>query len=206
MRSFVEIVPDSICIHADQKIIKKEDYAIYLKSQDILARAEASASEIIANSEASVKAGYDQGYRDGFEAAHSEQSEAMLSTLQLCRKFLDSQQDEILQLVKLVLQKFLGDLDNDTQLIKLIESSVAVYYNVETARLLVAPAQFEQAKQKIIELLKEYPTLANFEVVSDEKVALGSCILETPIGILNLSLESQLSVIQRSLESHVDFM
>ncbi|WP_445361836.1 type III secretion system stator protein SctL [Microbulbifer sp. EKSA005] len=206
MHSFVKIIPGSICIQADHRIIKKEDYAVYQKSQDILAHAEASASEIIANSEASIKAGYDQGYRDGFEAALSEQSEAMLLTLQLCRKFLDSQQDEILQLVKLVLQKVLGDLDNDTQLIKLIESSVAVYYNVDSAKLLVAPAQFEQANRKIIELLKDYPTLTNFEVVSDEKIALGSCILETPIGILNLSLESQLSVIQRSLGGHVAFM
>ncbi|WP_444917382.1 type III secretion system stator protein SctL [Microbulbifer sp. JMSA003] len=204
MGNFVEIVPQAVALSPESKVVKLNEYNTYLQAQDILALAEADAAEIVAGSKASIKEGYDQGYADGVQAGLSDQSEALLTTLQLCQQFLKGQQQEVVSLVKVILQKLIGEIETDTQLLKQIERAVSIHYNVDSAKLFVSPCQYRPASEKIAELLADYPTLKNFEVVSDDKVAPGSCILETPIGILNLSLEAQLSAIERSIGAHVE--
>lgn len=201
MLTFVEINPQNMAIDAGTKVIKREEYNSFLDHQSIIQLAENKAKEIVAQAECSKQQGYEEGYKAGLQAAQQEQSEILLKTLKECQDYLYERQEDIVDLVVKITRKLIGEMDDDTRVLKLIEQALSKYYNAHKATLHVSPSQVALVSQQLSSLRKQFPGISQLEFTEDERVEKGSCLLETPIGILNTDLEAQLSAIESSLRN-----
>lgn len=204
MLNFIEINKTPLTLDRSKRVIKREQYCHYLNAQAIIAQAQQQAKEIVASAERAKQQARDEGYNAGYDAAMQDQSETLLTTLTMCQKFMTSRQNDMAELVMEVSRKLFGDLDIDTRVIKLIQQALTSHYGAHNILLRVAPIQVLLVQKKLKDFSKQFPGGGQLDVIEDERVEPGTSLLETPIGVLNASLETQLTAIENSLGSTLD--
>lgn len=192
--------------------LSKEIERMKLKSEqdarDIIEQAKLKA-EIEVNS---IKAeAWDIGHNEGFEAGKKQillNSSNIFANVQnvmeeaLKQKdiILEEAKEEIMSTVFKIAEKIIKkELDekevlknNMTQAFDLISTSkkVTVYVNWE---------QLELAKELKEELSSKFYTIEEFKIVEDKNLLPGGCIIETKMGRIDASIETQLSSIEDGL-------
>ncbi len=199
MPAIIEISPQSLAIDAATNVVKREEYTYVLDAEAIIAQAKAQARSIIAEAEDAKKQACDDGYQQGFAAAQQTQVQALTQTLAKCQEFFLSRQQDIATLVIDVSRKIIGEIDSNTRLHQLVAQALSHYSNVQHVTLCIAPQQFAVFSERLGELRKAFPSVSQLELKEDERVDVGSCLMETPIGVLNINLDAQLAAVESAL-------
>jgi len=199
MRRITEIENLSSISVTDTKVIKREEYSVHLDARAIIDDAQERAEQIVAEAQQAKQIAYDEGYQEGFESGKKEQSDVLIKTHMMCREFMESRQEDIVDLVIAIAHKLLGDLDRDDVVMGLVERALAAHHNAHTMTLRVAPQQYALVNDQLGNLMKKFSGGGQVEVSEDNRVEPGDCLLETSIGVLNASLDTQLSAVENSL-------
>ncbi|GLS24696.1 type III secretion system stator protein SctL [Marinibactrum halimedae] len=199
MSAAIKITPQKLTIDASTKIVKRSEYQYFLEGEAIVAEAKEKAKQIVKDAEREKQKACEEGYRKGFEAVQSEQAEIVLTTLKQAQKFLESRADNIANLVIEVSRKLLGEMEQEALVLKLVEQALNTQYNVQKVILRVAPQQYSVFSERVKAIRSQYSGINQLDVKEDDRVNVGSCLMETPMGILTIDLESQLNAIERSL-------
>ncbi len=152
--------------------------------------------------------GFAQGEKDGLELGQakavklSSNLETLLEEIGQLRLRLGKQYEkEIIDLVvevaKKVIQtqlKFSESVVRDT-----IRSALALTAERRNIILKINPDDFEYVEKIRPELFSEQPNLKSLTVTPDAAVGRGGCVLETPSGDVDATIETQLTRIYQSL-------
>lgn len=196
---FVSLKPERISLNANTHIVKRAEYQHYLHGQAIIADAREEAEAIIQSAEAAREQERQIGFQEGVNAGKQAQSEAMLETLQLCERFmLDSQQD-IADMVMQVTRKVLSNFDNEALVLQMTQQALALNHNARKVILHISPEQVTYVNARLGQLMKDFPDIGEIDVMADERIEPGGCLLETSIGLLDATLDNQLAAIASSM-------
>lgn len=184
---------------------------MYLK---IIDEANSEARSIVEAAEAEAQklmsAAKEDGYREGFEAGYLEsknEAQAIINEAADIREFLDSRkcdiykeaEEQILQLVLDISRKVIGDelTQNKESILSLIKQALKKCAFKKKLVLKVSPQDNEfilENKDRISMLVEG---ISDIEIASDLSLATGSCIVETPAGEINSSVDIQISEIEK---------
>ena len=199
MSAFIKLIPQDLVIDAAANIVKREQYSVLLDAQALTAQAQIRAEQIIADAEAAKQQAYEDGYNQGVAAAEKTQAQAVLATLKMCQDFMSARQQALCDLVGSVTNKLLGNIDRDSLIISLVEQALSTYHHAQRVTLYVAPSQFSELSKRINQVSKTSSALSQLEIKEDERVEVGACLMETPIGVLNIRLDAQLAALENGL-------
>ncbi|MFO1349193.1 MAG: HrpE/YscL family type III secretion apparatus protein [Gammaproteobacteria bacterium] len=182
-----------------QRIIKARDYLAYAEAEAIIAAAQQSAAAILADAKAAYEAEKQRGYQDGCEDGKLEAAEQIIDVLGGTVDYYASIEKRTGQLVMQMVRKVLGEFDHETLTLKIVHNALAAVRNQKQVTLRVAPDQAEAVKAKVHTLLAGFPSIHFVDVAADRRLGVGGCILETEIGVVDASVETQLKALERSL-------
>lgn len=189
-----DIIPDG-------NVVSAETYQAHVDGEAIIADAKAEAARIIAEAQQEAdrlrEDGYEQGLRDG----EIEMAGKMLETVEKHVEYLSEMEAQVVKIVTKAIRKIIGDLDQHDLVSRVVGKALAVARDQSKAKIRVCPSQLETVRFKIDELLRPYPSLSFVDVISDSRLSLGDCILETDIGVVDASVDVQITAIEQTLEN-----
>ena len=99
----------------------------------------------------------------------------------------------------MLLRKIIGKFDKTELITNVVKNSLKKIKLQKQATLRVSPAEVAKLRDNVAELTKDTPTLEFLDVQADNHLKPGSCILETELGVIDASIDVQLSAIENAL-------
>lgn len=205
----------------NKKLEKEREYIIKnakQKAAQTIERAQMESTRIHeAAKEEGYRTGFDKGYKKGLEEGRTEGRQQGLDT---ARGMIDEAMDlkqsalatkeraikeaetEIIRIVIEIARKLIGqqiDINEETVLAPVRKALEKCAFSTKVV-MKVAREDYEIVEQSKVRLLSEAETISQLEVVAEDTLSRGSCLLETDAGYINSGLEVQLNRIEQAFK------
>lgn len=181
------------------KILKAGDYSAYLSAEELIALARNKAAGIIRDARKAFDAEKKRGYDEGMEEGNQKISEIMIESVARSVENFSEFENDVIEVVGDALRKILGEIDSDELISKVVKNALATVRNQKKVTVIINPADSEMVHSQINDLLASYPSINTIDILTDGRVGVGGCKLETEMGVVDASLEVQLEAIKKAL-------
>lgn len=187
-----------------QRVLKAADAALLREAQDLLAAASQRAEEL----ERAAREAYDrrveEGYRDGLEQGRLEHAEKLLETVMSSVEFIEGVEGTVVRVVTEAVRKVIGDLGDDERIVRIVRTALVTVRNQQRVVIRVAPADERAVSQALAAMLQAAPGSTSFlDVVADPRLDRGACLLESELGVVDASLETQLKALENAFHAKI---
>jgi type III secretion protein L len=180
------------------KVIKSEVFAAKVSAQDIVLSARQKANKIIQDSQAIYEKEKQRGFNEGLEGGKAEASQLMMELLSKSVDNFEKSESDIIRIVSEALKRIVGEMNQGDLITQVVKNALKVIRNQKRALIRVCPSQAKILQTRIAELSSDnIGAVKLIEIVPDNRLKENQCILETEMGIIDASIQTQLDAIQR---------
>lgn len=190
-------------IPAETVVLKAKDYGAKLSAENTIKLAEKKAAQIIEEAKAVYASEKQRGYDEGLQAGNEKIAEMMMDNVTKSLKNFEEFENDMVNIVIQALRKIIGDMDKRELIKSVVHSAMEQVRNQKRVNVIVNPSELEYVKGMLEDILKTFPLVSFLNVESDPRVSSGGCKLETDVGVVDASIETQINSIKRSLEKAV---
>lgn len=188
---------------AGKSLLKAKDYGQLIKANEILDQAHQKASETIAQAYEIYGAKKKQGYEDGLEEGRLEHLEKIMDTSMKAIDYFESMEKSIAGLVTQCLEKVVGEMDDEELILRIVRSGLAIARNEQRVVVRVCPDELKAVQQATSRLLQAYPGINILDITADSRLTRGACLVESELGVVDASLDTQLEAIKRAIAKRI---
>jgi len=184
-----------------QRVLKAADYALLREARELLAQAHHDAQALRDSAQAELDAHRQRGYAQGLAEAKREGAELMLETVGRSVDYLGQIENQIIDLLLSVVRKLLGTFDDAALTAGLARNALQVLRTQKQVTLRVPPDQEEEVRARLREILAGYSSIGMVDVVPDQRLRAGGCLLESALGVIDAGLDTQLAAIEQAMRA-----
>jgi type III secretion protein L len=211
----------SLDLKSSGKVLKAESYATLLDASVLLASAKAKCVEILQNANAAAagiiaaaqkqaneivgtvkqakKEEEKRGYDAGVAAGKQEISNVMMDFVTKSANSFSKLEKDVTEVVASALRKIIGKIDKTELIVSVVKTSLQKIKTQKHAKLKVAPAEAPLLRDRLTEITSGNSHVLQFlEITSDVHLPLGSCVIETELGVVDASVAVQLESIENA--------
>lgn len=141
-----------------------------------------------------------RGYQEGLEESQTQTAAQILQAVAGTIAYLAAIEGRLAGIVLGAVRKIIDEFDNETLVFHAVRNGLGLLRRDQRVTLRVAPQTAPGLRQKLSEAL---PDAEFIEVVPDSCLNPSDCILESELGIVEASIDSQLEAIRRAVESRL---
>ena len=198
MSNFIKIKSLETDLKSGERIIKAHDYAYFIKSELIEKEAKENKKKgELAATEALLKA-VQNGIAQGEEESRKQLAEQMLKASSDTLEQLAKVEKDLLDVVTNAVRKIIEDYDDDKLALAMVRNGLKLVCKSQRVIVRVNPKKIDKLMQGLMTLNHSIDFL---EIMPDENLPDGDCVLESDIGIVRASLEEQLQHIENSIKT-----
>lgn len=180
-------------------IIHQEEVALCQEAISLLQEAHKKSEEIVGSSrqefERQKKLGMEQGLQEGRDKAIVHHLKTVLASLD----YYEQSRSQLVRVVTSCLRRIIMDLPPEERVYQLVGEALDGLKKQTHLTLQINPKDQEAVERAISKLQLRMPAGSTIEVRMHEELSPGACVLESPLGLIDASLESQLSILENSL-------
>lgn len=185
------------------RVIKAADYALLAEAKETLAKARVDADALLESANQELQSYRDRGYAEGRAQADQEAAARMVASVGRSIDYLGLIEEQLIGAVLTGVRKVLDSFDDLELTTKIARNALKVVRTERHVTLRVAPGSEEGVRERVSEILKGYSSVGMLEVVADHRLADQGCILETELGVVDASLETQLNALERAMRARL---
>lgn len=145
-----------------------------------------------------------QGYEDGQEACRSEYAQKVLEVALQSVDFIESLEQTVVKVVTEAIERVIGEMDNDERIVRIVRTALSAVRNQKRVVVRVAPADEKAVVEGLAAMIsREHGTSGFLDVIADVRLPVGSCILESELGVVDASLDTQLRALERAFNAKI---
>jgi type III secretion protein L len=198
MEVYVFIENDKIRISPETKIIKAKTYTTISEAENILNKLHKRAESIKMSAKKAFRSEKERGYNDGLRNCKHQMAQEISSVSIQTEKYLHEIEDKIKSLVLHTVRKIIDEIEPHELISALVKKSLELMRHHNQIKLKVSPLHLDFLNDKINEIKGPYPNIKGIEIVAEDRLSKDQLILESPIGIVDASIDTQLNAIQDS--------
>lgn len=180
-------------------IIKAADYAAVLDAQEIVRRATEEAEQIREEARREYATEKERGYREGLELGKAEIAERVVATAGQSAQYFSKLEDALVDVVIKSTRRVIGSFEDRERVQRIVEQALGLLRNQTQVRIKVSPMQREWLQSRVRALQSAFPAVEFMEVQADARLPADGCILETELGVIDATVETQLRAIEKAL-------
>lgn len=195
----------------EKNIIKSSEFAALVKASGILKAAKdeskstvdaanVEAGRILEESKQAYEDERERGYKDGLEQGKQEMAEEMMDLVAKSAESFNRFQENVIGIVTRAVRRVIGEINATERIQKIVENALLIIRNEKQATLRVHPSQAAEVRKTVDSFVKGNEATGLIEVVADPRLPEDSCVLETEVGVIDASLETQLKAIEKSIQ------
>lgn len=188
-------------VSSDSPLVKGDEVAVVAKAEEIVNAAEAEASRIAEDAKSAYEAERQRGYEDGLAEGRKQILAQKLEMLDESIAYMERVEGELSDIVVKALRKFVCDIGDRELVVQIVRKSLdAIIRNQSAVTLRVAPEMVATVKERLGEILAEFPSVLRADVKENPHLKGAACVVETEVGSVEASVEGQLEAIEKSME------
>ena len=193
---------DRLAVRVDPacKVLSASELHTLQAAQEAIEAANAQAAQIVARAQAAYEAEMQRGYQEGKEEARMEQAEQMIETVSRNVEYFSKVETRMVDLVMQAVQKIVSDFDDRERVLITVRNVLSVVRNQKQMTLRLHPQQVEAVRARVTQLLADYPGVGYLDLVADSRLQPDACIVESEIGLVEASTESQLAALRQAFQ------
>ena len=193
------LVETGIKILPDSKVVKRAEYAVLVEAQEIIDKAKREAEAITRRAQGELEAERQRGYREGREQAAAEMAEKIIGTVNEGAAYLQKIEALLVEVVDQALRRVLGEIDQHEVIARVVNRALESVRKKSDVTIRVSPSQAEYLQQRLKEMVSQAPHAGSLQVQPDNRLDHDACVLETDVGIVDASIQTQLKAIENAL-------
>ena len=144
---------------------------------------------------------HEEGYREGLAAGQMEYADKIMDTVLSSVEYLEKLELELVRLVGEVTRKLIGEMDDRERIVRLVRQALASVRGQKRVVVRVSAREEAAVRASLAGLLArpEGGATDYLDVRADPDLPPGSCFLETELGVVEASLETQLRNLEKAL-------
>ena len=182
------------------RVLRAADVAAWVNAEAMLAAARTQADAILAAAQGAYDQECKRGYAEGTAEARMEQAEKMIETVSRTVDYFAKVETDMVALVMAAVRKIMDDFDDEQRVVIAVKNALSVVRNQKQMTLRVHPRQVDTVRAHVNELLAAYPGVGYLDIMPDGRLEPESCILESEIGMVESSIEGQISALQGAFQ------
>ena len=188
-------------VSSDSPLVKEDAVAVVAKAEEIVNAAEAEASRIAEDAKSAYEAERKRGYEDGIAEGRKQILAQKLEMLDESIAYMERIEGALSDIVVKALRKFVCDIGDRELVVQIVKKSLdAIIRNQSAVTLRVAPEMVATVKERLDEILAEFPSVLRADVKENPHLKGAACVVETEVGSVEASVEGQLEAIEKSME------
>ncbi len=188
----------------ETRIVRAGEYATLLSAVEILDYARAEAERIKKDAQTVYAEQKKKGYEDGITEGQLQQAEKMLETGLQAVEYLQGLERKIVEVVTIALRKIVGEMDEKELIVRIVRNALDQVRGRQRVLIRVSPEDEPYVREALAPMLTRVSAAqAMLDVVPDQRLTAGACMLESEMGVMDASLEVQLKAIESSLMSRI---
>ena len=200
MATPIVLTNNNLYVDPSCKVLKARDYESWLDAQDIIGQAEEQAEAIAEQAREMYQQEKERGYEDGLDESKAEQAEQMLKVVSRTINYLASIEKAMADILFSGVKKIIGDFDEEALAVGLIKSALQHVRNEKQVTIRIPPSQYNMVQARISDILEEYEGVSFIDLVADQRLSTGDCIMESEIGVVETSVDIQLQALKKRFE------
>jgi len=199
----LSIKSDHLQLLPHQKIIRQQAYAELVQAESIVAQAHAEANKIKQEAINVYEAEKKRGFQEGQTQAKLQMAEHMVDYVTKMVAHMHQFENRLVDMLIQALRQIIGEIDKRELILGVVAKALQVVRTQKRVMIRVAPSDLPFVEQQLNALLSQFPSMDVLDVMADNRLQPGDCMLETDVGIVDARLEQQLAIVQRSIEKWV---
>ncbi len=200
MATMFRLNSSKIRLSPNTKVLKAKDYAQYLEANDIIEQALLRAKQIEEQAQKAYEAQKQLGYDEGLLEGRMEYGEKMLDTAMAAIDYLENLEEALVRTVIMAVRKVVGEIDSKELIVKIIRSALLSMHSQQKVLLKISSEDEEAVRESLDLMIKNAPgSLSYIDVAVDPRMSRGDCVLESELGLLDASVETQLKILENAL-------
>lgn len=183
------------------KVLKADDYVVYLEAQEIIKAAQQQAAETADEARKAYEHEKKRGYQDGMAESKAEQTEHMLKVVSKTINYLSDIEDTLANILISCVKKIIGEYNQEDLALSLVKNALQHVRNEKHVTIRIPPAQYSAVQARLNTILAEYKGVGFIDLVADPRLSVGDCIMESEIGVVDASVDVQLMALQKRFDS-----
>ncbi len=175
-----------------------------LEAQTLLDAARERAAEMDREAQAAYERRREEGYRDGQEEGRLEHAEKVLETVLSSVEYIEGIESTLVRVVSEAIRKVIGEVDENERIVRIVRNALTTVRNQQRVLIRVAPADEKPVREALAAMLTAVPGSTSFvDVVGDARLERGACLLESELGVVDASLETQLKALENAFRAKI---
>ncbi len=195
---------DSTELQPDQKVIKAAEFEVYREAVEIIEQAHREAEKIAEQAAADYETEKQRGYADGIFEGKMQISEQMIGTVEKSVSYLGEIEQSMVEIVLSAVRNILGEIDDQGRIKSVVRKVLNTARDQKRVTLRVSKRDLAGVNSDLDNILRDFPGITFIDVEPDSRLQQGDCILETEIGVVEATLESQLQSVKNALKRNLD--
>ena len=188
-----------VTVAPSAKILRRDEHAFIIEGQRIIDAARHEATLIRQKAEAEAEAKRQEGFQKGQEEGKAQIAEHILQCMSQSAAYFSKVEDVMVDLVMRAVRHVIGEFNQRDVVERVVRRALESTRNENHVTVRVSPSQADWLKSRIANMMQTFPKIQFLDVQADSRLPEDGCVLETEIGIVDGSLETQLKAIEKAL-------
>lgn len=195
---------DAVTPAAGTRVLKASEASLLLEAGALLDAARERAAEMDREAQAAYERRREEGYRDGREEGRLEHAEKVLETVLSSVEYIEGIESTLVRVVSEAIRKVIGEVDENERIVRIVRNALTTVRNQQRVLIRVAPADEKPVREALAAMLTAVPGSTSFvDVVADARLERGACLLESELGVVDASLETQLKALENAFRAKI---
>lgn len=202
MAAMFRIDPEGLELAPGTLLLKADEWARFSEAETLIQAARAEAEAMRLRAAQAYEEEKARGLEDGLKQGKMEHAEKMIDTVLKALDYISGLESGMVALVGDALRKILGEIPPDELIVKVVRQALAMVQNRQRVTLRLSPEDEALVSAGLEEILRPYPGIKAIDVLADGRLSRGDCLLESEMGVIDASVETQLKAIANAFEKH----
>ena len=181
-------------------VLRADELQVLADGREAIAAAYSQADLVLGQAQAAYEAEKRRGYAEGQEAARLDAAERLIENVARQVEFFSGLEGRMVDLVMNAVRTVIHGYDERERIFMTVRNVLAVARSQKQVTVRLAPAEVAAVRERIDTLKQEFPGIDVIEVVPDHRLEGDACVLETEVGVVEASLETQMKALRQAFE------
>lgn len=188
---------------AGTKIIKSGDAAFLMEGNEIIEKAQVEAAKIIEEANLIYELRKEEGYEDGLTKGKMEHAEKIMETVIASLEFIENIEKTVVDVVSSSVKKVLGEFNKDELVVGIVRKALNNVRSQQKVIIRVAGEDVNAVSEALAVMIQNKSS-GFIDIIPDSRLKHGSCILESELGVIDASLETQLLALEKAFKARIE--
>ena len=199
MARILVLKPGDFQLAPGTRVIKASEYAELQDAEKIIEAANQQAELILQNAREVYEEQKKKGYEEGIQSARIDQADQMFKMVSRSIEYLAGLEGTLANILMSGIRRILGQFDEQEMVISLVKNALQHVRHEKSVTVRVPPTQFAVVQARTSEILADYRGVGFIDVVADERLKTGDCIIESELGVIDASIDVQLKALEQRI-------